>query len=157
MPLPIACWSLGIRTQDGVVTAVDFVEDGTWELSVPTLLASAAQEQLQRYLEDSNWRFTLPISFNGTPFQNRVWAALQKLHPGETRSYGALAHQLGSAARAVGGACGANPIVILVPCHRIVGAHNIGGFSGATAGIQLNIKRWLLQHEQHNADTYQGC
>jgi O-6-methylguanine DNA methyltransferase len=81
----------------------------------------------------------------GTPFQQRVWAELRRIKPGETRSYGELAAALGKpgAARAVGGACGANPIPVLVPCHRVLAAHRkLGGFSGG-----LHWKRRLLARE----------
>jgi methylated-DNA-[protein]-cysteine S-methyltransferase len=78
-----------------------------------------------------------------------VWEAMQRIPAGETRSYGEVAAELRSSARAVGGACGANPIPLVVPCHRIVAAHRrIGGFMGAkTDGFELGIKRWLLAHE----------
>ena len=81
----------------------------------------------------------------GTPFQQRVWKALLKLAGGQTRSYGELARLLGKpgAARAVGGACGANPIPVLVPCHRVLAANRkLGGFSGG-----LQWKRLLLERE----------
>jgi O-6-methylguanine DNA methyltransferase len=81
----------------------------------------------------------------GTEFQRAVWAAMRKIRPGQTRSYGEIAKQIGhpKAVRAVGGACGANPIPVLVPCHRVLVANRkIGGFSGG-----LNWKRTLLTRE----------
>ncbi len=83
----------------------------------------------------------------GTPFQRRVWRALQDIPPGQTRSYGELAARLGSGARAVGNACRRNPVPLIVPCHRVVGAHGPGGFSGQTGGAALQRKLWLLAHE----------
>jgi O-6-methylguanine DNA methyltransferase len=81
----------------------------------------------------------------GTAFQQRVWRALSAIPFGETRSYGELARELGSAARAVGGACGANPIPIIIPCHRVLAANRrLGGFSG---GDGLSSKQQLLAHE----------
>ena len=81
----------------------------------------------------------------GTEFQRAVWSAMQKIRSGETRSYGEIARAIGKpkAVRAVGGACGANPIPVLVPCHRVLAANQkIGGFSSG-----LNWKRKLLAHE----------
>lgn len=88
----------------------------------------------------------VPVDGGGTPFQRRVWAALRRIAPGETTTYGALAAALGApaAARAVGLACGRNPIAIAVPCHRVVGAG--GRLTGYAGG--LDRKRWLLEHER---------
>ena len=104
--------------------------------------------QLARYFADPDWRFDLPFAEEGTPFQRRTWAALRAIPRGQTLSYGALAAQLDSGPRAVGGACRANPLVIVTPCHRVVAAHGgLGGFAGATAGHPVQTKRWLLEHE----------
>ena len=84
----------------------------------------------------------------GTPFQQAVWHALRDIPPGSPLTYGQLAKQLGTAARAVGGACGANPIPIIVPCHRVVSASGIGGFMQTCYLGPLNIKSWLLAHER---------
>ncbi|MDR1529914.1 MAG: methylated-DNA--[protein]-cysteine S-methyltransferase [Burkholderiales bacterium] len=85
---------------------------------------------------------------HGTPFQQRVWKALQSIPSGEPSTYGEIARRLDTAPRAVGGACGANPIVLVIPCHRVVGRHSLGGFMHAEAGDPLRIKRWLLDHEE---------
>uniref|UniRef100_A0A450S0R7 methylated-DNA--[protein]-cysteine S-methyltransferase n=1 Tax=Candidatus Kentrum sp. FW TaxID=2126338 RepID=A0A450S0R7_9GAMM len=103
--------------------------------------------QLDRYFEDPQWCFKLPLTLGGTPFQRRVWRALQSIPPGETVAYGTLANALGTSARAVGNACRANPIPIIIPCHRVVGAHDTGGFMGSRTNGPLAIKRWLLMHE----------
>ena len=86
-----------------------------------------------------------PLDLKGSDFDLRVWRAMARIGWGETQSYGALASRLGKpgAARAVGGACGRNPIPILVPCHRVVAARGLGGYSGGGA----EVKRWLLAHE----------
>ena len=83
---------------------------------------------------------------DGTAFQRRVWQAIAQIPSGSVMSYQALAHKVGSGARAVANACGANPLPILIPCHRVVAARGWGGFmQGSPEG--LAIKRWLLQHE----------
>ena len=78
-----------------------------------------------------------------------MWEALQRIASGKTRTYGELARELHSSPRAVGGACGANPLPLVVPCHRVIAAGGrIGGFMGAASeGFELGIKRWLLAHE----------
>jgi len=105
--------------------------------------------QLDAYFAGALTRFDLPVRFAGTAFQKRVWAALCDIAFGETLSYGALAARIGrpSASRAVGGANGANPLPIVVPCHRVIGADgSLTGFGGG-----LEIKRFLLAHEQRVA------
>jgi len=84
----------------------------------------------------------LPLAPEGTSFQQRVWRALCAIPPGQVRRYGELAHSLGTGSRAVGGACRANPIPILIPCHRVVAAAGAGGYSQGLAR-----KEWLLRHE----------
>ena len=91
---------------------------------------------------------SLPLDLQGSPFHLRVWQELRKIPPGETVSYQELARRLGNpkAARAVGQACGANPIPLIVPCHRVIASSGaLGGFSSG-----LSRKRWLLEHEQVN-------
>jgi methylated-DNA-[protein]-cysteine S-methyltransferase len=104
-----------------------------------------ARAQLAAYFAGDLTIFTLPLAARGTPFQQRVWAALRELPYGETISYIDLARRLGDerAVRAVGGANGRNPLPIVVPCHRVIGAD--GSLTGFGGGIER--KRWLLRHE----------
>lgn len=90
----------------------------------------------------------LPIHLTGTVYQQRIWSELRQIPLGKTTSYGAISAQLTSSPRAVAGACRANPIVLVVPCHRVVSKKGLGGFMGATQGDAVDIKRWLLNHEQ---------
>jgi methylated-DNA-[protein]-cysteine S-methyltransferase len=105
--------------------------------------------QLQAYLDDPRFEFDLPLQLSGTRHRLAVWEAMQRIPAGATRTYGELAKELRSSARAVGGACGANPIPVVVPCHRVIAAGGaIGGFMGERGeGFELGIKRWLLGHE----------
>jgi len=103
--------------------------------------------QLKEYFSSASSFKTIPLAADGTVFQKSVWRELRKIPPGETRTYGEVATKLNSSARAVGNACRKNPIQIIIPCHRVVSATGIGGYTGETAGKQLNIKRWLLAHE----------
>jgi methylated-DNA-[protein]-cysteine S-methyltransferase len=91
------------------------------------------------------WRFSFEL--NGTPFQKKVWQAIASVPFGQTISYQNLANLVGSGPRAVANACGANPLPLVIPCHRIVASRGLGGFmKGAEGG--LLIKQWLLEHER---------
>jgi methylated-DNA-[protein]-cysteine S-methyltransferase len=103
-----------------------------------------AVHQLTEYFAGRRWVFDLPLDLVGTDFQRAAWAELIRIPPGSTITYGEQAGRLGSpgAARAVGGANRANPVPIVVPCHRVVGAHGPGGYAHGEA-----TKAWLLAHE----------
>ena len=102
---------------------------------------------LRSYFADPAASPRIPFHAAGTEFQQKVWSALLEIPSGSVCTYGELARKLGSAPRAVGQACRRNPIPILIPCHRVVGRTSAGGYSGATDGAELTIKRWLLAHE----------
>jgi methylated-DNA-[protein]-cysteine S-methyltransferase len=139
---------LAIRTRSGAVTGIEYLSRRERERSPADAIAERACRQLERYLADPHFRFTLPLAPSGTAFQRGVWDALAKIPVGESRTYGELARSLHTAPRAVGGACGANPIALVIPCHRVVGSQgSLGGFMGVTAGDPIAIKRWLLTHE----------
>ncbi|MBX6769589.1 MAG: methylated-DNA--[protein]-cysteine S-methyltransferase [Actinomadura rubrobrunea] len=110
---------------------------------------ATAAAQLAAYFAGEPTEFDLPLALHGTPFQRRVWTALQKIPYGETVSYGELAQEIGrpTAARAVGLANGRNPICIIVPCHRVVGS--TGSLTGYGGGIER--KRYLLDLERRTA------
>ncbi len=111
-----------------------------------------AERQLREYLSGDRRGFELALAPEGTPFQRQVWRALQRIPYGETRSYGAIAASIGrpGAARAVGAANHANPIAIVIPCHRVVGADGrLTGFGGG-----LPTKQWLLEHEDQGATLF---
>ncbi|HID49752.1 MAG TPA: methylated-DNA--[protein]-cysteine S-methyltransferase [Chromatiales bacterium] len=110
-------------------------------------LSGAIGIALQQFFHQPARLRGVPLRLAGTPFQQRVWHALQQIPPGEVRTYGDLARQLGSSPRAVGGACRRNPVPLLVPCHRVVAAQGIGGFAGHAAGREVALKRWLLRRE----------
>ena len=138
---------LGIRCADAGIASIDFLE-GDSPLQAPrTPLAAQAAAALEGYLADPRAPLQLPLVPAGSDFQRRVWALMRAIPLGEARSYGSVAAELGSSARAVGGACRANPVPIVVPCHRIVGVTSLGGFNGASGGHELDVKRWLLAHE----------
>jgi methylated-DNA-[protein]-cysteine S-methyltransferase len=137
---------LGIRAREAL-TCIDFVSVRVPLQPPRTPLARKVCAQLKAYFADPRSRFDLPLAADGTAFQQRAWRALQRIPSGRARTYGELARTLKSAPRAVGGACRANPLPIIVPCHRVVAASGPGGFMGATHGRAMDIKRWLLEHE----------
>jgi methylated-DNA-[protein]-cysteine S-methyltransferase len=132
-----------VSERDGAIVGVDIGGRTTREDATP-LLATAAQ-QLDAFFYCGLREFDLPLAPVGTDFQQRVWEAMRRIPFGQTRTYGEIARQVGGEARAVGAACGANPIPIIIPCHRIVaGAGRLGGFS-SRGGVET--KRALLQLE----------
>lgn len=137
---------LGINAV-AALTNIDFVSARTPLKKARTPVANKVCTQLKAYFSDSRTRFDLPLAAAGSDFQQRAWRALRRIPSGQARSYGELARKIKSAPRAVGGACRANPIPIVVPCHRVVAATGLGGFMGATRGRAMDIKRWLLKHE----------
>lgn len=144
---------LGIRLEQEALSLIDFVASAVPLQPPATPAAARIAAELHRYFEDPDQHFGFPVALHGTPFQMRVWRALQAIPRGETRTYGELAKALGSSPRAVGGACRANPVPIVVPCHRVVGAGGLGGYSGARGGAWLAIKARLLAHEGWKGQT----
>lgn len=132
---------LTITCEDGAVVLLDW----GWarDQSIDDLL-NEAKAQLEAYFDGSRKTFDLPLMPAGTDFQRRVWQSMQTIPYGETRSYGAMARDLGSAARAVGAACGANPIPVLIPCHRVLAAAGMGGYSGE-GGLKTKISLLRLE------------
>lgn len=143
-------FSLGIRCTADEIIGIDYLSPDTPEHAPAIPLAHEAVRQLRAWLADPHFVFGLPLAPAGTHFQRRVWAAIAAIPCGETLAYGELATRIGSGPRAVGNACGANPYPIVVPCHRVVAAHRgLGGFARQRDGLMLEIKRWILLHEQH--------
>jgi len=138
---------LGVRADEQALSESVFLSSDGDALSPQNRLAERACAQIERYVGDPEFRFDLPLAESGTPFQRRVWGKISAIDAGRTRSYGELARELGSAARAVGQACGANPLPLVVPCHRVLAAGGIGGFGHHEGGFHLAVKRWLLAHE----------
>lgn len=132
---------LVIRDDDAAIVAIGWEAAGD---DRPTPLLAEAVRQLQAYFAGRLVDFDLPLAPKGTPFEQRVWAAMRDIPHGRTRSYADLAHAVGSAPRAIGRACGRNPIPIVIPCHRVLGRAGLGGYSG---GEGLPTKCALLALE----------
>ncbi|GAB4290460.1 MAG: methylated-DNA--[protein]-cysteine S-methyltransferase [Thiohalomonadaceae bacterium] len=145
-PLPEG-WCFGIRCSGGMVCETEFLPADTPLQAPQDDCTRGVAATVQAYFASPRLSLALPLAAGGTPFQQRVWQVLQAIPPGQPCSYGALAVQLGSSARAVAAACRANPLPLLIPCHRVVAAHGTGGYMGATDGAPLRLKKWLLDHE----------
>lgn len=131
---------LTITEEDGAVTSLCW---GGYSSDTTRLLADA-REQLERYFHDGSCAIDVPVHICGSTFLRNICSAMSAIPAGETRTYGEIARDLGVSAQAAGQGCGANPVPILVPCHRVLAADSLGGYSGA-GGIETKV--WLLKHE----------
>jgi methylated-DNA-[protein]-cysteine S-methyltransferase len=138
---------LGVRTLAERVTDIEYLPPGVATLAPLNKLAEKVCSQVARYLEDPEYRFRLPFDYDGTPFQCNVWRLVSAIPSGRTATYKDIARAMHTAPRPIGGACGANRIPIVIPCHRVVSATGIGGFMRGEGEQALAIKRWLLRHE----------
>ncbi|WP_037299501.1 methylated-DNA--[protein]-cysteine S-methyltransferase [Rubritepida flocculans] len=139
-----------LSEEDGALVALDW---GRGRDQTPTPLLREARDQLHDYFDGRRLSFQLPLAPRGTPYQRRVWAALARIPPGQTRSYAEIAREIASAPRAVGQANGRNPLPILIPCHRVVAADgSLGGYSGEGG---TDTKRFLLAHEARALSQHQ--
>jgi len=138
---------VGVRTEGEVVSEIAYLPRSFARGAPKDGLAERACRQIERYLDDPDYRFRLPLKRVGTPFQRSVWDAIAAIPRGRTRRYGEIAGELGSGPRPVGQACGANRFPLVIPCHRVVATTGLGGFANRDSGYFLSIKRWLLAHE----------
>ncbi len=155
MPSPVG--DLQIIASDAGVRAVLWPNDDAERVPLPNVVAQSepghvlaqARQELAEYFAGERQHFGVPLDPAGTDFQHQAWRALREIPFGETVSYGEQAERMGdkNKARAVGAANGRNPISIIVPCHRVVGAN--GALTGFAGGIE--IKQWLLAHERQVA------
>jgi O-6-methylguanine DNA methyltransferase len=141
-----------VSNQRGVIS-LRFVDDDTSEefSTIRSPILTNCLIQLDEYFRGERKTFIVPISYNGTPFQKTVWKELTNIPFGQTRSYKDIAIKLGNsnASRIIGRANSNNPVVIIVPCHRVIGANN--KLRGYTGGIWR--KKWLLDHEKQHHES----
>ena len=138
---------IAVREVNEVLTDIEYLPRGAAPLKPQTRFAREVCRQLRAYLHDPAFVFDLPFQVSGTAFQKKVWMRVRAIPAGRVLSYTEVARETRSAPRPVGGACGANRIPILIPCHRVVASRGIGGFMHARSGSPIAIKRWLLNHE----------
>ena len=127
-------------------TAITALYTGTQMETSPCPLLEEAARQLTEYADGTRESFDLPVAPTGTAFQQAVWAALRTIPYGQTRTYGDIAAQIGNpkATRAVGIACNKNPILMVIPCHRVIGKN--GSLTGFGAGLELKETLLNLEH-----------
>src|SRR5258708_5196822 len=142
--LPAPFGMLGIRTTEGRLSEIVFLKPDGPALAPRDDVSERTCRQLEGYFEDPEFRFDVPLAAQGTAFQRRVWAKIAAIGAGCTRSYGELARELRSAPRAVGQACGANPVPLVVPCHRVRAARGIRALSPPPRGCPPPLHRWAL-------------
>jgi methylated-DNA-[protein]-cysteine S-methyltransferase len=143
---------LGILTElvEGslMLSKIDYLPAGEALIAPQNALAKEVARQCKAYFKDPSWQFDLPTKPAGTEHQKKVWASIQDIPAGKTKTYGEVAKKIKSGPRAVGTACGANPYPLIAPCHRVVSAQGIGGFMKENSpGLYRQIKLWLLKHE----------
>lgn len=141
--------AVGIRTGPDLIQELVYLPPSFQATAPRDRLAARAARQVERYLRQPDFRFDLPLAVVGTPFQHRVWAAIAAIPRGGVLTYGQIAKLVRSAPRAVGQACGANWFPLVIPCHRVIAAGGLGGFSNhdEANGFHIGVKRWLLAHE----------
>ena len=132
---------LGFSVADGAVTELDWGQAGNLSEGA---LADQLRTELGEYFAGQRTDFTVPVNAGGSAFQQRFYEALCAIPFGETRTYGDLAKELEAPAQAIGQACGGNPIAILIPCHRVLGADNLGGYSGI-GGVETKVALLKLE------------
>ncbi|MBY6058142.1 methylated-DNA--[protein]-cysteine S-methyltransferase [Leisingera daeponensis] len=131
---------LSVAERDGAIVRLDW----TARSEGKSALLDRALEQLRAYFAAELTEFDLPLQVEGSEFQRAVCDAMLAIPFGETRTYGGLAKDLGAPPQPVGNACGGNPIPVIIPCHRVLGASGLGGFSGK-GGVETKVA--LLKHE----------
>lgn len=151
MTLSTEVGDLLVAAEDGGIVRVAWIGPGeapSLPAEPPTPLLAEAARQLSAYAAGALQCFDLPVAAAGSPHQQAVWQQMRRIPYGETRTYGALAEAIGSSPRAVGQACGANPVPIIVPCHRVMGSS--GRLTGFSGGSGVDTKAMLLALERRH-------
>ena len=148
-----------ICEEKGRITRIKIVSGEKFSPETETQLLLEVKKQLLEYFSGKRKTFDFPYEFSGTDFQKSVWRELEKIPFGETKTYGEIAAAIGNpkAGRAVGSSCNKNPLAIIVPCHRVIGAG--GNLTGFACGTE--VKKWLLGHEaglkgEHNENRMEN-
>lgn len=140
---------LGIVFTGGGVTGINFLPP-TIALSIPkNIKERQVVAKIKKYFCNPCYKFKLLMGISGTLLQKKIWRALQKIPVGKVETYGELAKMLKTSPRVIGNACRLNPLPIIIPCHRVIAADGLGGYSGRSAK-NIKIKKWLLAHENKN-------
>jgi len=137
--------TLGICSKNNTITKLQWLLDSSFSNQNSNKKNDLISETLNYYFDTTKFLDKLKLCPKGTPFQLKVWQRLQEIPSGETMTYGELAKELNTSSRAIGQACRTNPLVLFIPCHRIVSKTGLGGYMGDQK--KVSIKSWLLEHE----------
>lgn len=151
---PSSVGNLGIRVRRGKLAALCFLPQDAQLFYPNNTQAQDIVDEIRNYFDNPRHQFDFGLYMEGTTFQLDVWEALQDIPSGEVVSYKNLARDLRTSARAIGNACRANPMPIIIPCHRVVSESGIGGYCGTTEGALIDVKQWLLKHEDLSYHTW---
>ncbi len=146
--IPAPFGGIGVRIDDDALRELVYLPPGYPPKAARDSLSKEAVAQVQAYLKDPDFRFSLSLPEVGTAHQRKVWSVIDAIPRGEVLTYAQVARRIGSAPRAVGQACGSNWYPLVIPCHRVTATGGIGGFARHDGGFHQQVKRWLLQHEQ---------
>jgi methylated-DNA-[protein]-cysteine S-methyltransferase len=139
---------IGINVEQNQLVSLAYLKNAKVKSYTQPQAQFISQELIKYFSEIKQfYKFSFKFNLVGTAFQKRVWECLLEIPIGSTKTYGQIASKLKTSARAVGNACRANPIPIIVPCHRVVSATGLGGYCGRTNGTELHAKTWLINHE----------
>ncbi|MDR0633606.1 MAG: methylated-DNA--[protein]-cysteine S-methyltransferase [Azoarcus sp.] len=147
LELPFGRFGIRVAREAEAIAALAFLPPDTPLVAPAHPLAALAGARIAAWLDDPRPGLDLPLLGHGSAFQQCLRAVLRAIAPGQTRTYGEIARQLGSSPRAIGQGCACNPFPLVVPCHRVVATNGIGGFAHARDGYLIAAKRWLLAHE----------
>jgi methylated-DNA-[protein]-cysteine S-methyltransferase len=139
---------IGIRTEADHLRELVYLPPDYPPRSAREPLAREVAAQVASYLDDPDFSFSLALPAVGTAYQRKVWEAISTIPRGAVLRYADVARRIGSAPRAVGQACGANWLPLVIPCHRVIATGGIGGFARHEGGFHQSVKRWLLRHER---------
>ncbi len=139
---------IGIRTDGDSLRELVYLPPDYVPRAAREPLAREVAAQVASYLDDPDFSFSLALPAFGTAYQRKVWEVIRSIPRGAVLRYADVARRIGSAPRAVGQACGANWIPLVIPCHRVIATGGIGGFARHEGGFHQSVKRWLLRHER---------
>ncbi len=140
--------SIRVRASDNEILEVTFSKETARDNFPEDSIVSNLFKQKKTTFSDPKTIIYIDYRASGTSFRERVWHEISLIPSGSTRTYGQIANKLGSSARAVGMACGDNPVPLIIPCHRVVAKSGIGGFNHSIGHFEKSVKLWLLNHER---------
>lgn len=142
--------NLGIKLIDDRIAKIDLLSPKFSLIAPKNIVERHIIAKIKRYFCNPRCKFDLPMNIGGTLLQKKIWRALQKIPAGKVKTYGELAKIVKTNPRVIGNACRLNPLLIIIPCHRVIAANGLGGYCGKKSR-NIKIKKWLLTHENKNS------